>query len=116
MAQSPIHVTLSNEIIVEFVRRKVASGEYASESDVVLEGLQAFKQESDERERWEQDVPAPSHDSMTASSGDAELERWLKEVGGPRIDSFNANPSSGIPIDEVERHLAERRRARAERV
>ena len=90
MAQSPIHITLSDEAAVEFVRRKVESGAYASETDVVREGISALQDE------------------------DAELERWVKEVGGPRYDSFHANPSSGIPIDEVERNLEARRRRRAE--
>lgn len=115
MAQSPIHITLSDEATVEFVRRKVSSGEYASETDVIQESLEVLKQESEERERWEREVLLPAHDRMMEASENAEVERWLKEVGGPRIDSFHANPSSGIPIDEVERHLAERRRARAER-
>jgi antitoxin ParD1/3/4 len=75
---------------VEFVRGKVKSGEYASEADVVREGVAALQDK------------------------DAEFERWLREVAGPRYDSYHANPSSGIPIDQVEEHLEERRRRRAE--
>jgi putative addiction module CopG family antidote len=90
MAGGPIHVTLSDEAAVEFVRSKVQSGEYASEADVVRECVAALQEE------------------------EAELEQWLKEVAGPRYDSFHANPSSGIPIDQVEKNLEERRRRRAE--
>ena len=81
MAQSPIHITLSDEAAVEFVRGKVRSGAYATEADVVREGISVLQSE------------------------DAEQERWLKEVGGPRYDNFHANPSSGIPIDQVEENL-----------
>jgi antitoxin ParD1/3/4 len=88
MAGGPIHVTLSDEAAVEFVRGKVKSGEYASEADVVREGVAALQEE------------------------EAELERWLREVAGRRYDSYHANPSSGIPIDDVERRLSERRRQR----
>jgi putative addiction module CopG family antidote len=90
MASGPIHVTLSDEAAVEFVRGKVKSGEYASEADVVREGISAMQEE------------------------EAEVERWLREVAGPRYDSFHADPSSGIPIDQVEKNLEERRRRRAE--
>jgi antitoxin ParD1/3/4 len=91
VAQSPIHITISDEAAVEFVRSKVRSGAYASEADVIREGLEALKHE------------------------DAETECWLREVGGPRYDSFHADPSSAIPIEQVERNLDERRRRRIER-
>ena len=87
---SPIHITLSDEAAIEFVRNKVRSGAYASETDVVRKGISVLQDE------------------------DAELERWLTEVGGSRCDSFQANPSSGITIDQLEKNLAERRRRRAE--
>ena len=49
MPQSQIRVTLTDEAAIEFIRGKVRSGEYASESDVIHEGLMALKQESEER-------------------------------------------------------------------
>jgi putative addiction module CopG family antidote len=88
MPQSQIRVTLTNEAAIEFVRGKVQSGEFASESDVVHEGLMALKEESDERERWEHEVLVPAHDRLMA------------------------NPSSAIPIEQVERNLEARRRQR----
>ena len=88
MPQSQIRVTLTDEAAIEFIRGKVRSGEYASESDVVHEGLMALKQESEEREHWEREVLIPAHDRLMA------------------------NPSSAIPIEQVERNLEARRRQR----
>jgi putative addiction module CopG family antidote len=88
MPQSQIHFTLTDEAAIEFIRGKVRSGEYASESDVIHEGLKALKEESEERERWEREVLLPAHDRLMA------------------------NPSSAIPIEQVERNLEARRRQR----
>jgi putative addiction module CopG family antidote len=88
MPPSQIHFTLTDEAAIEFVRGKVRSGEYASESDVIHEGLKALKEESEERERWEREVLLPAHDRLTA------------------------DPSSAIPIEQVERNLEARRRQR----
>jgi Arc/MetJ-type ribon-helix-helix transcriptional regulator len=88
MAQDPIQFTLTDEAAIEFIRRKVRSGEYASETDVVNEGVMALKDESEERERWEREVVVPAYNRLMA------------------------DPSSAIPIEEVERHLEERRRQR----
>ena len=82
-----LNVTLS-DAAVEFVRSKVSSGEYASESDVISESLEILKEETEERERWEREVLIPAH------------------------DHFMANPSSGISLEEVERSLEARRRQR----
>jgi Arc/MetJ-type ribon-helix-helix transcriptional regulator len=91
MAQSPIHVTLSDEATVEFVRGKVASGEFASEDEVVREVLLMFKEEQ------------------------TEFDRWVKEVILPRLDAAEADPTSLIPIEQVEANLAERRSRRMAR-
>ena len=82
-------IRLSEEALA-FVRSKVESGEYASEEDLVRERIEALQQE------------------------DQELKQWEREVVGPAYDRFMADPSSGIPLEEVERRLAEKRRARAE--
>jgi Arc/MetJ-type ribon-helix-helix transcriptional regulator len=70
------------------MQQKVASGEYASESDVIDEGLMALKEESEERERWEREVLLPAHGRLMAS------------------------PSSAIPIEQVEQNLEAERRLR----
>jgi putative addiction module CopG family antidote len=64
MPRSQIRVTLTDEAAIDFVRGKVRSGEYASESDVIHEGLKALKEESEERERWEREVLLPAHDRL----------------------------------------------------
>ena len=83
-----LNITLTDEVVIKFVRSKVASGAYASESDLVNQGLMALKEESEERERWEREVLLPAHDRLMA------------------------NPSSAIPIEQVERNLEARRRQR----
>ena len=83
-----LQITLSEDAL-KFVREKVSKGEFASESDVINESVAAMQDH------------------------DAELEHWLHEVGGPRYDRFQANPSSGIPIDQVEKNLEQRRKERA---
>ncbi len=88
MPRSQISLTITDEAAIEFVRGKVRSGEYASESDVIREGLKALKEESEERERWEREVLLPAHDRLMA------------------------DPSSAIPIEQVERNLEARRRRR----
>jgi antitoxin ParD1/3/4 len=88
MAQDPIHVTLSDEAAIEFVRGKVSSGEYASEADVVREGIDALKQVAEERERWEREVLLPAY------------------------ERYKADPSTGVPIEEVQRRVGARRRER----
>jgi antitoxin ParD1/3/4 len=85
MAQ--FNITLS-DAAAEFVRDKVSSGEYDSESDVISEGIEALKAEADERSRWEREVAVPAY------------ERYL------------ANPSSAIPLEKVMENLAARRRER----
>jgi Arc/MetJ-type ribon-helix-helix transcriptional regulator len=86
---STLRVSLSEQSL-EYVQRKVASGEYASESDALDDMVAARRDE------------------------DAELERWLKEVVADRYESYLANPSSTVPIDQVEQHPEERKRKRAE--
>lgn len=89
MADSRIHIMLEDEAIVEFVRSKVQSGEYASEADVVRDVILMFQEDQ------------------------ADFERWLKEEVLPRYDAAQADPGSLIPIEQVEANLAERRRRRA---
>jgi antitoxin ParD1/3/4 len=83
-----LQVTLSEDAL-KFVREKVSKGEFASESDVINESVAVMQ----------------DHDH--------EFEHWLQEVGGARYDNFQANPSSGIPIDQVEKNLEQRRKERA---
>jgi Arc/MetJ-type ribon-helix-helix transcriptional regulator len=77
------------------VRRKVESGEYTSEADVVRDGLRALQRQ-----------------------GEAS-ERWLCEEVVPAYDAMMSNPSSGIPAEkafgEVAARYAARKRATRKR-
>jgi antitoxin ParD1/3/4 len=75
----------------KFIDAKVASGDYASGSEVVRAGLRALQER------------------------DAAVERWLNEVVGPAYDAMKADPSRGIPADKafaaVRAHHAKRMKA-----
>ena len=51
----------------EFIRSRVESGEFTSESEVVLEGIETLRAKTEARERWEQEVLIPTHDRMMAN-------------------------------------------------
>jgi antitoxin ParD1/3/4 len=69
----------------------VASGDYASGSEVVRAGLRALQER------------------------DAAVERWLNEEVGPAYDAIKKDPSRGIPLrnafDAVRAHHAKRLKA-----
>lgn len=81
-------VTLPNEMAAE-VRAKVASGEYASESEVIRDGLRALR------------------------ARDAAVENWLRNEVAPAYDALKADPSSGAALDDVRIALRERHAAQA---
>lgn len=66
------------------VKAKVASGDYASESEVIREGLRAL----DER--------------------DAVVEKWLRDEVAPTYDAYKANPDQTLSLDEVYERLTDR--------
>lgn len=67
--------------MAQMVKDKVASGEYASESDVVRDGLR------------------------TLADRDAAIEKWLVEEVVPALDALDADPSRAIPADEAWRRI-----------
>ncbi len=71
-----ISVTLPHDMAA-MVKAKVASGEYATESEVIRDGLR------------------------TLQARDAALENWLRGEVAKSYDEFAADPSIGIPADEV---------------
>jgi antitoxin ParD1/3/4 len=83
-----IQVTLDDAKTVEFLRGKVRSGEFASEGDAVREIVAGWREE------------------------DAAFETWLKVEIRRRRDEAVAHPEQLIPLEEVERRLAERRKKR----
>jgi len=72
----------------EYIDAKVESGDYASASEVVREGLRALKDR------------------------DAAVERWLREEVAPTYDAMKADPSQGLTADEVFGRIHERHQQR----
>ena len=77
-------ITLPNEM-AELVRSKVAAGEYATESEVIRDGLR------------------------TLAARDKAVEVWLRDQVVPAAKALQADPSRGIPIIEVREHLTQKR-------
>lgn len=75
-----LSITLPIEM-AEMVKAKVASGEYASESEVIRDGLR------------------------TLIARDAAIERWLVEEVAPAYDEMKAHPERALSIEEVDRQL-----------
>jgi antitoxin ParD1/3/4 len=73
----------------EYIDSLVASGAYASASEVVRAGLRALRERDDA------------------------VERWLREEVAPVYDAMEADPSRGIPADQV---LASLRKRHADRM
>lgn len=76
-----LSVTLPDDLAAQ-VRARVASGQYASESDVVVEALRALE----DREQT--------------------LEQWLRTEVVAAYDALAADPSRGLSLDEVRSSLA----------
>jgi len=83
----PISITLPHDMAA-MVKAKVASGEYATESEVIRDGLRALQ------------------------ARDAAVERWLRDEVAKSYDEYAADPSIGIPADEVMARLRASYRAR----
>ena len=73
-------ITLPNEL-ADLVRNKVASGEYASDSEVVRDGLRAML------------------------ARDRAVETWLREQVVPEYDRVLAGESEGASSDELRARL-----------
>lgn len=74
-------ITLPHEM-AQMVRTKVDSGEYASESEVIRDGLRALEKQ------------------------DRALEAWLREDVAAAYDALKADPSRAVPADKVRASLA----------
>ncbi len=79
-------VTLSHEL-ADLVRAKVESGEYASESEVIREGLRALQR----------------HERA--------LEKWLHEEVASAYDAMKADPSRAISVENVRARLSAARKS-----
>jgi antitoxin ParD1/3/4 len=77
--------------IAEAVEEKVKSGAYASVSEVMRDGVQALL----ERDR--------------------QVEQWLRDEVVPGHAEYLADPSKGVPADEIMNRIRSRRTARVAR-
>ena len=75
-----LSITLPVEM-AEAVKAKVASGDYASESEVIREGLRALM------------------------ARDRVVETWLRESVAPAYDALRADPSRAIDSEQVRARL-----------
>src|ERR1700681_1534847 len=83
----PMSITLPHDMAA-MVKAKVASGEYATESEVIRDGLRALQ------------------------ARDAAVEKWLRDEVAKSCDEYAADPSIGIPADQVMARLRASYRAR----
>jgi putative addiction module CopG family antidote len=60
-----LSITLPHEM-AEMVRTKVESGEYASESEVIRDGLRSLQLHERALETWLREQVAPTYDAMKA--------------------------------------------------
>jgi len=74
-------ITLPNEM-ADAVKAKVRTGEYASESEVIRDGLRALM------------------------ARDRAVEGWLHGQVGPAYDALKADPSSAVTVNQVRARLA----------
>lgn len=75
-------ITLPNEMAAQ-IKSRVASGEYASESEVIREGLRAL------------------------AARDHAVEKWLSEQVVPAYEALKADPERGISGRQLRKKLAE---------
>lgn len=74
-------ITLPNEM-AQAVKAKVRSGDYASESEVIRDGLRALM------------------------ARDRAVENWLQVQAGPAYDALKSDPARAISTEQVRRRLA----------
>lgn len=73
-------ITLPNEL-ANLVKAKVAGGEYATDSEVIRDGLRAML------------------------ARDRAVEHWLVQEVGPAYDALKADPSRAITADQLRMRL-----------
>ena len=74
-------ITLPNEM-ADIVKTKVAVGEYATESEVIRDGLRVLM------------------------ARDRAMDNWLWQAVGPAYDALKANPARAVTVDQVRAMLA----------
>ncbi|MBY3235475.1 type II toxin-antitoxin system ParD family antitoxin [Rhizobium leguminosarum] len=86
----PLTITLPLEM-AQMVKAKVSSGEYATESEVIRDGLR------------------------TLAARDAAVEKWLRDEVVPTYDEMKAHPERALSVEEVRRRLDARVAAHAKK-
>ncbi len=81
-------ITLPNEM-ADAVKSKVAAGEYATESEVIRDGLR------------------------TLLARDRAVESWLREQVIPGAQALKADPGRALSMEQVREHLTTKRRRRS---
>jgi antitoxin ParD1/3/4 len=76
-----LSITLPNEM-AEAVKAKVLAGEYATESEVIRDGLRALL------------------------ARDRAVESWLVQQVGPAYDALQADPTRAVTAEQVRARLA----------
>lgn len=74
-------ITLPNEM-ANVVKAKVQAGEYATESEVIRDGLRALM------------------------ARDKAVEQWLQAQVAPAYDALKADPSRAVSVDQMRDRLA----------
>jgi putative addiction module CopG family antidote len=77
-----LSITLPNEM-ADAIKSKVRAGEYATESEVIREGLRALL------------------------SRDRAIESWLTHQVGAAYDALNADPTRAVTVEQVRERLAQ---------
>lgn len=86
-----LSITLPTDM-AEAIKAKVASGEYATESEVIRDGLRVLM------------------------ARDRAVEHWLRDQVAPAYDALKADPSRAVSVKQVRARLAaEHKRVRAKR-
>ncbi|MHB2009992.1 MAG: ribbon-helix-helix domain-containing protein [Acidobacteriaceae bacterium] len=80
-----LSITLPKEM-AEIIRAKVATGEYATESEVIRDGLR------------------------TLLARDRAVEGWLRQQVAPAYDALKADPSRAVSADQLRATLSAERR------
>lgn len=76
-----LSITLPNEM-ADVIKAKVETGEYASESEVIRDGLRALL------------------------ARDRAVENWLNNEVGPAYDALKADPSRASSVSQIRGRLA----------
>ena len=74
-------ITLPNEM-ADIIKTKVAAGEYATESEVIRDGMRALM------------------------ARDRALDNWLMQEVGPAYDAMKSEPARAVTVDQLRTSLA----------